>query len=117
MGKEWYADLPDDDARFYEEAVNRIKKGIEQEMTFEQAASLVESEDEKLKAAIVDDTLKLLLAEMHFVKKQTIEEVAKKLRLPLGAVSKARQEMIESVEDAAIEAYKREHGEPGQGNA
>jgi len=118
MGNAWYDDLKDDDARFYEESINRIKKGVEQEMTFEQAVSLVDVKDDKLKAAIIDDALKLLIAEMHFVAKKSIEDVAKKLRLSKDAVTKARQEMLDSVEDSAIEAYKKEHGQQGpQGNA
>jgi hypothetical protein len=117
MGNAWYDDLPDDDAKFYEESVNRIKKGVEQEMTFEQAVSLVEFKDDSIKSAIIDDTLKLLIAEMHFVGKKSIDDVARKLRLSKDAITSARQEMLDSVEDAAIEAYKREHGQQGHGNA
>ena len=115
MGKQWYSDLSDDDAKAYEDSVNRIKKGVEQDMSFEQAVSLISVEDKNLKAAIVDDALKLLIAEMHFVARQSIDEVVRKLRLPTEVVSKARQEMINSVENAAIEAYKESQGQ--QGNA
>jgi hypothetical protein len=118
MTNAWYDDLKDDDAKFYEESINRIRKGVEQGMTFEQAVSLVEVKDDQLKAAIIDDALKVLIAEMHFVARKPMEDVAKKLRLSKDALMKARQEMIESVEDAAIEAYKKEHGQEGQqGNA
>jgi len=118
MGNEWYDDLKDDNAAFYEESINRIRKGVEQDMTFEQAVSLMDVNDDRLKAAIIDDALKVLIAEMHFVDKKPIEDVAKKLRLSKDVVLKARQEMLDSVEDAAIEAYKKEHGQEGQqGNA
>jgi len=118
MGNAWYDDLPDDDAKAYEESVNRIKKGVEQDMTFEQAASLVVIKDEMVRASVIDDALKLLIAEMHFVARKSMDDVAKKLRLSRDVVMKARQEMLDSVEDAAIEAYKKEHGQQGQqGNA
>lgn len=111
-------DLKDDDATFYEESINRIKQGVEQGMTFEQASSLVECKDEALLAAIIDDALKVLIAEKHFMAKMNMDELAKKLRLPLDRVATARQQMIDGVEDAAIEAYRKEHGKqmPG-GNA
>lgn len=115
MGNQWYDDLSEQDSKFYEESVSRIKKGIEQGMTFEQGVSLVEFNDDSLKAAIIDDALKILIAEMHFMGKQSIEDVAKKLRLPLEVLNKSRQEMIDSVEAAAIEAYKASQGQ--QGNA
>lgn len=103
----------DEGAAFYDESINRIKKGVEQGMTFEQAVSLVGCEDQKLKAAIVDDTLKVIIAEMHFMGKQGIDDVAKKLRLPAQVIMKSRQEMLDSVEAAAIEAYKDSQGQSG----
>jgi len=118
MTNAWYDDLPEDGDKFYEESINRIKKGVEQDLTFEQAVSLLDVKDDKLKASIIDDALKLMIAEMHFVAKKSVDDVAKKLRLSRDAVVRARQEMLDSVEDAAIEAYKKEHGQGGQqGNA
>ena len=100
-------------AAFHDESINRIKKGVEQGMTFEQAVSLVECEDKALKAAIIDDTLKIMIAEMHFMGKQDLEEVGKKLRVPLQVMTKARQEMLDAVEAEAIEAYKESQGQTG----
>ena len=82
-------------------------------MTFEQAVSLVECEDKTIKAAIIDDTLKILIAEMHFMGKQSLEDVGKKLRVPNQIMTKARQEMLESVETEAIAAYKESQGPAG----
>ncbi|MFC1770097.1 hypothetical protein ACFLZI_03485 [Nitrospirota bacterium] len=116
MADAWYSALSSDEEKQYDESVKRIQKAINQDMTFEQAVSLVDVENKKLKAAIVDDALKVLIAELHFTGGMTLEDTAKKLRLSVEIVSKARQEMLDTVEAEAIQKYKDESGGP-QGNA
>ncbi len=121
MGNAWYDDLPEEQEQLYDESVRRIKSAVEKSMSFEQAASLLEVEDESLKAAIVSDALKVLIAEMHFAHKKTVEEVAKALKLSPERITQVRAEMLGEVEQSAIDAYKRDHGQqdPGgpEGNA
>jgi hypothetical protein len=113
MADAWYSDLSSEEEKQYDESVKRIQKAITQGMTFEQAVSLVDVKNEKLKGAIVDDALKVLIAEIHFTGGLPIEDTAKKLRLSIEIVTKARQEMIDSVEAAAIQKYKEESGPVG----
>ena len=118
MSNAWYDDLPKEQEQLYDESVRRIKSAVEKDMSFEQAASLVDVEDERMKAAIIDDALKVLIAEMHFARKKTVEEVAKALKLSPELITKAREEMLGEVEQSAIDAYKRDHGHQGpEGNA
>lgn len=116
MGNEWYSDLPNDTDALYEESVRRIKSAVEKAMSFEQAVKLIDVKDASLKAAIIDDALKVIIAEMHFVRKKSVDEVAKALKLPAERITKARQEMLADVEQAAIDAYKSQSGQQ-QGNA
>jgi hypothetical protein len=113
MEKPWYADLTPEEDAAYTEAVNRVTAAVRQSVPFGKAAELVEVEDEGLRAAILDDALKVLIAEMHFAGKKPLGEVAGALGLPLDRVEKARDEMLREVEDAAIEAYKSKLGEAG----
>lgn len=112
MTEAWFDDLSDEDSKFYEESVERIKKGVEQGMGFEQAASLVEFKRPEMKSSVLDDALKVILAEKHFVGQASIDDLAKTLRLPQARLMKARKEMIEAVTQAAIEKYKSEMGGP-----
>ncbi len=118
MSNAWYDDLPKEQGQLYDESVRRIKSAVEKSMSFEQAASLLDVKDDALRAAIVDDALKVLIAEMHFAHKKTVEEVAKALKLSPELITKARAEMLGEVEQSAIDAYKAEHGSQGpEGNA
>ena len=118
MGNAWYDDLPKEQEKLYDESVRRIKSAVEKSMSFEQAASLVDFEDDALRAAIVNDALKVLIAEMHFAHKKTVEEVARALKLSPERITQARAEMLGEVEQSAIDAYKADHGQEGpKGNA
>ncbi len=107
----WY---DTDESRAYEEAVNKIKSAVvEHSMPFDEAASQVEVEDEELRKSIVSDALKVLIAEMHFLNKKPLEEVAEALKLPVGRVAEARKEMVEELEADAIQRYKDSLGQGG----
>jgi hypothetical protein len=106
----WYDNAEN---RAYEEAVNSVKAAVEAGVAFDEAASKVSLKDESLREAAISDALKVLIAEMHFMKKLPVGEVADRLKLPLERVERARREMIEEVEAAAIEKYKQSLGQEG----
>ena len=113
MSEAWYDDMNEEDSKFYEESVERIKKGVEQGMGFEQAASLVEFRKPEMKPSILDDALKVIIAEKHFVGQTSIDELSKTLKMPQARLMQARKEMIEAVTQAAIDKYKSETGPIG----
>jgi IMP dehydrogenase/GMP reductase len=101
--------------KVYEESVRRIQSAVKQSIPFGQAAKLVDVEDEGLRRAIVDDALKVLIAEMHFTGGKDLKELSARLKLPLKRLETAKAEMLKDVEAAAIDAYKQETG--GEGSA
>lgn len=113
--KPWYEGVPAYELdKLYEESVSRIKSAIrDSAMSFEQAAGLIEVEDEALKASILDDALKVLIAEMHFAGGTALEELARTLKLPPARLQKAKDEMLREVEQAAVEKYKTDMGSAG----
>ncbi len=114
MTDAWYNELPEsEEDRLYTESVKRIQSGVEQGMTFEKAAGLIEPSGDELRAAILDDALKVLIAKFHFSEGMTLDKLAKKLGLPLARLEEAKKAMLEEVEQAAIERYKEESGSSG----
>ena len=89
----------------YEESVRKIQSAVKS-MSFGQAVKLVEIEDKAVKRAVIDDALKVLIAEMHFSGNMTLKELGKKLKVPLGRLETSRAEMLGEVRAAAIEASK-----------
>jgi hypothetical protein len=114
MERPWYEGMKSDEDRLYEESVNKIKSAVNQSLTFEQAASLIDVKDEALRKAILDDALKVLIAEIHFSGGKTLEELSRKLKLSLERLEKAKEEMLNEVEAAAIEKYKDSLNQSGE---
>ena len=114
MADTWYDELPEsEEDRVYTESVKRIQNGVQQGMTFEKAVGLIEAVDEAQKAEILNDALKVLIAQFHFSEGAPLDNLAKKLGLPLARLEQAKKAMLEEVEQAAIERYKEETGRDG----
>jgi hypothetical protein len=111
--KTWYEETASEEDRLYDESVEKVLTGVRGSLTFEQAAGLIEVKEASIRAAILDDALKVLLAEMHFAGKKPLKEVAQALGLPIKRLEKARAEMLREVEQAAIEKYKSSMGQTG----
>jgi hypothetical protein len=119
MGEEWYEGLPDDafkseTVKIYEKAEALIREKLAQGLDFDSACAAVIVADEELKKSIIDDLLKVLIAEEHFTKGTTLSEMAKKLGLEAGRLEKAKAEMMEDVKEASVRAFYKGLG---QGNA
>lgn len=109
----WYDEFASEEERIYDEAVGKIREGVKKALSFDEACALVDVADEELKAAIVDDALKVIIAEMHFVGNRPLAEVAAAIKVPLERLEEAKGEMLRDVEDAAIEQYKLSIGQAG----
>lgn len=119
MSEKWYEGLPDDafmteTDKIYEKAVSTIREGLEKGLDFDTACSAIEVEDETLRNNIIDDMLKVLISEEHFDKKIPLEDMAKKLKIPVERLESAKSGMLKDVRDSSIDAFYRSLG---SGNA
>ncbi len=105
--QKWYEGLETPEERLYEESVGKVRDGVlKQGLSFDEAGALLGIEDAELRAAVLDDALKVLVAELHFAGKKPLKEVAGRLKLPVERLDKAEKEMLEDVKKAAIEKFK-----------
>ncbi len=119
MAEKWYEGLPDDafkteTAKTYEKAEATIREKLAQGLDFDSACAAVSVKDEELRKDIIDDMLKVLIAEEHFGKGVSLAEMAKKLGIEANRLDKAKAEMMEDVKEASVKAFYRGLG---QGNA
>ena len=111
MAKEWHGiidepDYSDEDDRIYNESITAIREAMETGKSFDEACEGLAIEDQGLKRLIVDDFLKITIAEEHFSRGASLEEVARKLAISVDRVERARNEMIKEVQEASVEVYK-----------
>jgi deoxyhypusine synthase len=118
MGEEWYNDLPDDyfeteTDQVYREAFARIHEGIEKGLGFDNACSTIEVEDEELRKIVIADMLKVLIAEEHFAKKVSLEDLAKRLKVESDRLELTRASMLDEVGDVPLKNYNI-NSDPGR---
>lgn len=88
------------DSGMHENTIERIKTAIEQGSSFDQACSDLDIDDTALKASIVNDSLKILIADMHLSGGMPLKQLAMKLRLPLSCIINIKKIMGKETEEA-----------------
>ena len=110
MSEKWYEGLPDDafkteTSKMYEKAEALIREKLDQGLDFDSACAAVEVADKKLRTGIIDDMLKVLIAEGHFTKGVSLDDMAKELGVEIARLEKAKSEMLEDVKNASVKAF------------
>ena len=107
---------PEED-RIYTESIGKIREGMKNGLTFDKACDAISVADEELKGFILDDALKIMIAEIHYGKGVSLGEVARVLNIPVGKVSVASLEMLEDAGVAAAELNRKSTPNGPAGNA
>ncbi len=120
MTEAWYEGLPDDafkteTDKAYEKATAKIREGLAQGLDFDSACDALEIQDDELRQNIIDDMLKVLIAEEHFTKNVTLDELSAQLRVSVDRLESAKKSMLEDVKNDSIKALYREQGPGGAG--
>jgi hypothetical protein len=111
-----YKEYSEEENKIYDEAIAKIREALKNGLNFNEACSII-NVDEGLKKFIVDDALKVMIAEMHYAKGMSLRQVADTLKVSIKDVDIANMEMLEDVGITAAEIYKMSnHGGP-MGNA
>ena len=110
MAEKWYDELPDnafitetDEA--YKKAVAEIRKALEQGLDFDKASASINVEDEKLRKEIIEDMLKVIIAEEHFTKNIPLNKLSEALGVPLERLETAKKSMLDDVKNTSIKAF------------
>jgi hypothetical protein len=110
MAEKWYDGLADDAFLnetdiAYEKAISQIREGLEKGLDFDRACAAVEIDNEELKKRIIDDMLKVIIAEEHYNKNIPLDKLAAALKVPVDRLESAKAEMLEDVKKSSIKAF------------
>jgi len=110
MAEKWYDGLPQDafvseTDKAYKDAEEKIREGIEKGLDFDAACARIDIGDEALRKNIIDDMLKVFIAEEHFGKDVPLEDLAAKLKVSVERLETAKLSMIEDVKNTSIKAF------------
>jgi hypothetical protein len=105
---------PDED-RIYEEAINRFRSVLETGKSLREAYDSYSIDDKDLENLIRADFLKIVIAERHFGKGQTLEDLAEALGVPLELVQNTKNRMLQEAGVSAANQFGQEFGGLGDG--
>lgn len=92
-----YKEFNEEEERVYTQCIALIRLNISNGALFDPASNAVTVEDEELKNLIIDDALKIEIAEMHYGKAMPLSQVSEKLGVSIERLLKARTEMMEDI--------------------
>ncbi len=104
-------DFSEKEEKIYEESITRIKEGMDSGLGFDEVCAKLVVEDKEFKRLIIDDYLKMTIADLHFSKEQSTQDVADMLKIPEARVASARAEMLDEVLQASVDAYHTKSGQ------
>ena len=112
-----YKEYTEEESRIYNEAMKNIMAALQKGSSFDEACALVDIADGELKGFVVDDALKVLIADIHYAKNLPLEHIADTFKISMDIINKANMEMMQDVEIAASEVYMTKHPGGHIGNA
>ena len=101
---------PEED-RLHEAGIAAIGAGLAAGESFDEACRRVEAADPEMRRIIIDDFLKVTIAQRHFQGGESTEDVARALGVSAERVEHARREMLAEVAAASVDVFRRQSGQ------
>ncbi len=105
-----FKEFTPEEGKIYDEAVNKFREAITAGQTLRQAYGSYSIADKELMTLIQADFLKIMIAERHFARRQSLQEVATALDVPLDLVKETHARMLQEVGVTASEQFGEEFG-------
>ena len=105
-----YKQFTDEEDRIYRRSIEIIRSNISNGVKFDLACEFIDVDDRELRGLIIDDTLKIEIAELHYGRRIPLMDVAKKLGVPMERLLQANTEMMEDVVKTSEEVAGKQSG-------
>ena len=92
-----YKQFTEEEDRIYKRSIEVIRSNISNGVKFDLACEFITVDDRELKGLIIDDALKIEIAELHYGKRIPLRDVATKLGVSMERLLQASTEMMEDV--------------------
>ncbi len=105
-----FKEFTPEEGKIYEEAVSKFREAVAAGRTLRQAYASHSMADKELEALIQADFLKIIIAERHFAKRESLEQIARDLDVSGDLVRDTHARMLQEVGITAANQFGREFG-------
>lgn len=99
-----------EESKIYEDAINSFQQAIASGKTLHQAYGSYDIRDKELEKIIQADFLKIIIAERHFGKHQSLEEIATSIDVTQDLLKNTLARMLQEVGITAANHFSQEFG-------
>jgi hypothetical protein len=100
-----------EEERLHDAGFAAIRGGLAAGLGFDKACEGIETADVDLRRIIVDDFLKVTIAQRNFQAGESTSEIAASLGVSVERVEFARREMLAEVAAASVDVFRRQGGQ------
>lgn len=95
-----------EEEKIYDNAFEKLQQSMEAGYDISEALGKLDIKDSELKRIIEVDFLKTLIADMHYSKRKSFDEIAEALGLSLKKIQNVHKEMVQDVANTARSIYR-----------
>ncbi len=106
-----FKEFTPEENRIYEEAINAFRTALESGKSLRESYDSYAIQDEDLGNLIRADFLKIIIAERHFGKGQTLQDLAGALSVPLELIQDTKKRMLQEAGITAASQFGQDLGE------
>jgi len=111
MPEFYFKEFTPEESRIYEEAVLKYREAIAAGKTLREAYESYSVADKELEKLLQADFLKIMIAELHFGKGQSLEDVARALSVSRELLEDAKKRMIQEAGVSAANQFGDQFGD------
>ena len=106
-------EFTEEEARVHQAGFKVIFDGMEKGLGFDEACAGLEVVNPGMRSVIIDDYLKVTIAERHFQASEPLDDVAASLRIPVERLAATKEDMLREIRKAAADVYRKESADSG----
>lgn len=102
-----YKNYSNDEEDIYKRSINTIRSNLGNGIKFDLACEFIDVKDEELKRLIIDDALKIEIAESHYGQGLSLMDLSKKIGVSMERLMKANEEMLEDIINTSTDGFDK----------